>query len=420
MPEPLAPEPLVPEPATPEPLVTVVGVGADGWAGLPGPSREALLTAGVVVGSERQLALLGGAVGAERVPWPTPLLPALQGILQSHRGSGLVVLASGDPMFFGIGASIVRRLGPAAVRVLPHPSAVSLACARLGWPVQDVDVVSLVGRPLETIHPAVQPGRRLLVLVSDADGAAEISSLLRERGYGPSAVTVLEQLGGPAERVVRGTAATAATAHAPHDPLAVLAIECVAEPATVPLPRSPGLPDDEFDSDGQLTKREVRAVSIAALAPVPGQLLWDVGAGSGSVGIEWMRTHPACRAVAIEPRADRRERIARNARTLGVPALTIVDGAAPAALRGLPAPDAIFVGGGVSGAGVLDACVAALRPGGRLVANAVTVQAEGVLAAWHARLGGTLVRIAIQRAAPVGSFTGWRPALPVTQWSYLR
>jgi precorrin-6B C5,15-methyltransferase / cobalt-precorrin-6B C5,C15-methyltransferase len=401
--------------------VTVVGIGADGWGGLSEPSRTALRDADVVAGSARQLELLGGEVAAEvtaeRIAWPARLLAALPGILAEHGARRLVVLASGDPMFFGIGTSVVRLLGAESVRVLPHPSSVSLACARLGWAVEDVDVVSLVGRPVETLYPALQPGRRVLALVSEPDAPAAIAARLDERGFGSSAVTLLEQLGGSAEQLVSGTA------HGWSGPpagLAVLAIECRLDAAVAPLPRTPGLPDDAFDSDGQLTKREVRALSLAALAPVPGQLLWDVGAGSGSVGIEWMRVHPASRAIAIEPRADRRERVAHNARTLGVPLLQIVAGAAPAALDGLPQPDAIFVGGGVSVPGVLEACTAALPLGGRLVANAVTVETETVLGRWHAGLGGTLTRIAVQRAEPVGGFTGWRPAMPVTQWSYRR
>jgi precorrin-6Y C5,15-methyltransferase (decarboxylating) len=314
-------------------------------------------------------------------------------------------------MFFGIGGTLTRLGVP--IRVHPAPSSVSLAAARLGWPLEEVDVVSTVGRRLELVIPALQPGRRVLVLVAAPDAGDALRRLLAEAGYGGSHVTVLEQLGGPDERC--------STEPGPHDPLAVIAVECVADPGTVPLPRVPGLPDDVFDRDaGQLTKREVRALVLAALVPVPGQLLWDVGAGSGSVGIEWMRTHPSCRAIAVEPRADRRERIAANRAALGVPGLQIVPRPAPEALTDLPAPDAVFVGGGVSVPGVLDACVDALPAGGRLVANGVTVETETVLARWHAKVGGSLTRIAIQRAAPVGSFTGWRPAMPVTQWAWIK
>lgn len=391
-------------------------MGADGWRGLSLDAQRTLSSAQIVFGSQRQLDLLPAAVTAPRRAWPAPLLAALPGLLAEYGGQRVVVLASGDPMWFGIGTTLLRLLGADAVHVLAHQSSVSLACARLGWPVEDVEIVSAVGRPLSTLHVAVQPGRRVLVLVGDGTGAAAVARLLCERGFGASSLTLLEQLGAPRERLLAATAQTWPPHE--HDPLAIVAVDCVAGADTVALPRTPGLPEQAFTHDGQITKREIRAVALAALAPVPGQLLWDVGAGSGSVGIEWLRTHPSCRALAIEPREDRRALIAGNAAALGVPGLQIVAGRAPEALAGLPAPDAVFVGGGVSVPGVLEACIAALAPGGRLVADAVTLESEGVLAGWHARLGGALTRIAIQRAAPVGSFTGWRPALPVTQWSY--
>jgi precorrin-6B C5,15-methyltransferase / cobalt-precorrin-6B C5,C15-methyltransferase len=394
-------------------IVTVVGVGADGWPGLSPLSMAAVEQAGVIVGGSRQLALLPDAVTGRRVPLPSPLLPGLSEVIAEHAdraGSELVVLASGDPMFYGIGATLVRLLGPARLRVLPHPSSVSLAAARLGWPLDDVDVVSLVGRPRELLHPLLQPGRRVLALVAESLAAADVRALLDTRGFGGSPVTVLADLGGPGELI-------APASEREHSRLAILAIECRLDAAAAPLPRAPGLPDDAFEHGGQITKREVRALALAALAPVPGQLLWDVGAGSGSVGIEWMRVHQASRAVAIEPRADRRERIVRNAAALGVPGLSVVAGAAPEALTGLPAPDAVFIGGGVSAVGVVRACWDRLGPGGRLVANAVTLEGQAVLADWRQRLGGALTRIGVERADKLGSLTTWRPALPVVQWS---
>ena len=390
--------------------VIVTGIGADGWAGLSPGSRVAIEQAGVVVGGPRQLALLPDSVAGRRIPLPSPLLPGLPDLVASHAGPGLVVLASGDPMFFGIGSTLVRVLGPERVRVLPHPSSVSLAAARLGWPLDEVDVVSLVGRPLELLQPALQPGRRVLALTADPSAADDIRALLDARGFGGSPVTVLADLGGPAEAVGPADGR-------PHSRLAIVAIDARLDPDAVLLPRSPGLPDDAFEQDGQITKREIRALALAALAPVPGQLLWDVGAGSGSIGIEWMRTHPASRAIAVESRADRRDRILRNAAALGVPGLALVPGTAPEALAGLPRPDAVFIGGGVTAEGVVAACWDALDPGGRLVANAVTIEGELALAGWHGRLGGSLTRIAVERADRLGSFTAWRPALPVVQWS---
>jgi precorrin-6B C5,15-methyltransferase / cobalt-precorrin-6B C5,C15-methyltransferase len=401
--------------------VTVAGIGADGWAGLAPGSRAAIEQAGVVVGGPRQLALLPDSVAGQRIPLPSPLLPGLPELLGDAAlaagglaggglaGGGLVVLASGDPMFYGIGSTLVRLLGAERVRVLPHPSSVSLAAARLGWPLDDVDVVSLVGRPLALLHPALQPGRRVLALAAEATAAADVRALLAARGFGASPVTVLADLGGPSEAVGPADGQ-------PHSRLAIVAIDCRldASAGAEPLPRTPGLPDDAFEQDGQITKREIRALALAALAPVPGQLLWDVGAGSGSIGIEWMRTHPASRAIAIEPRADRRERIARNAAALGVPGMVVVAGAA---LAGLPRPDAVFIGGGVTAEGLVQACWDALAAGGRLVANAVTIEGELALAGWRRELGGSLTRIAVERADRLGSFTAWRPALPVVQWS---
>jgi precorrin-6Y C5,15-methyltransferase (decarboxylating) len=394
-------------------IVTVAGIGADGWPGLSPLTRDAISQARVIVGAPRQLALLPADLTGQRVPLPSPLLPGLPELIARHAGAALVVLASGDPMLHGIGATLARLLGPARLRVLPHPSSVSLAAARLGWPLDDVDVVSLVGRPRELLHPLLQPGRRVLALTAHESAAADVRALLEARGFGASPVTVLADLGGPDELI----AAVRGPGGEPHSRLAIIAIECRLDPAITPLPRVPGLPDDAFEHDGQLTKREVRALALAALAPVPGQLLWDVGAGSGSVGIEWMRVHPASRAIAIEPRADRRERITRNAAALGVPGLSVVAGSAPQALAGLPAPDAVFVGGGVTAGGVMRACLDALGPGGRLVANAVTLEGEAVLADWRQRLGGTLTRIGVERAGELGAFTAWRPALPVVQWS---
>jgi precorrin-6Y C5,15-methyltransferase (decarboxylating) len=395
--------------------VTVVGVGADGWDGLSPAARRAVEGAEVLRGSARQLSLVPSSVGAERVPWPSPLAPAIGALPAAHPGRRVVVLASGDPMSSGIGTSLVRELGPAAVRVVPHPSSVSLACARLGWAVESVEVVSAVGRPVSLVAPHVTPGRRLLVLGSGTTTPAEVAHLLTGAGYGASRVTALAQLGGPGERRFTGTAG--GWPHAETDPLVLTAVQVVADPGTVPLPTVPGLPDDAYASDGQLTKRDVRAVTLARLAPLPGQLLWDVGAGAGSIGIEWMRVHPSCRAVAVESRPDRAARIAANAARLGVPDLRVVEGPAPDALIGLPQPDAVFVGGGATTPLLLDACWEALAPGGRLVVNAVTVQSEAVLAEWHGRCGGWLTRLSVAHAEPVGGFTGWKPAMPVTIWS---
>jgi precorrin-6Y C5,15-methyltransferase (decarboxylating) len=387
--------------------ITIIGIGADGWAGLPEASRHAVRSAEVVLGAARQLGLI--PEGGETVAWPSPMLPALPGLLDAHAGRRIAVLASGDPMFYGVGTTIVRLVGADRVRVLPHPSSVSLACARLGWPVEDTEVISAVGRPLAPLNAALAPGRRLLVLSADQRTPARVTALLAERGHGGSEVTVLERLGAPDERV--------GPPHDAIDPLNIVAVRCSDGPG---LPLVPGLPDDSYEHDGQLTKREVRAVTLARLAPVPGELLWDVGAGAGSIAIEWTRAHRSCRAIAIEGRADRAARVAANAESLGAVGLRVVTGTAPAALDGLDTPDAVFVGGGVTAPGMLTACWEALRTGGRLVVNAVTVESERVIGEAYAEFGGELTRITINRASPVGGFTGWKAMMPVTQWAVTR
>ncbi|MEV8437647.1 precorrin-6y C5,15-methyltransferase (decarboxylating) subunit CbiE [Actinosynnema sp. NPDC051121] len=374
--------------------VTVIGIGADGWDGLPDASRHEVASCEVLMGSTRQLDLVPGSF--ERVPWPSPLVPALPGLLARYAGRRVGVLASGDPMFHGIGTTLVRLLGTEAVRVVPHPSSVSLACARLGWALDDVDVVSLVGKPAALVVPHLHPGRRVLVLGGDPREVAALAPDAR--------LTVLEQLGGPRERI-HGELDDA-------DPLHVLAVECGADGAS----STPGRPDEAYEHDGQLTKREVRAVTLALLAPRPGELLWDVGAGAGSIAVEWCRTHPSCRAIAVEKHPERAARITRNAVAFGVPGVEVVVGSSPDVLE-LERPDAVFIGGGLTAEGVVERCWDAVKPGGRLVANAVTLESEAVLTRWRGRLGGDLSRIEVSRATAIGGFTGWRPQMPVTTWA---
>ncbi|WP_256104562.1 precorrin-6y C5,15-methyltransferase (decarboxylating) subunit CbiE [Streptomyces sp. ODS05-4] len=402
-------------PPAPGRPVHVVGIGADGWAGLPEASRDALRTAQVLIGGGRQLDLLPAECAGERIAWPSPLRPAVPRLLAAHAGRRIAVLASGDPMFHGIGRALAETAGADELRVLPHPSSVSHACARLGWPVEDTETVTLVGRPLDALSAALHHGRRVLVLSAGAATPGEVAALLRERGFGPSRLTVLEQLGSAREHTLTGIADD--WRHPPGDPLNIVAVACVRAPGALRLGAAPGLPDEAYEHDGQLTKRHVRAATLAALAPAPGELLWDVGGGSGSIGVEWMRVHRSCRAVAVERDAARADRIARNAAALGVPGLRVVHAAAPGGLAGLEQPDAVFVGGGLTAPGLLDTCWAALRPGGRLVANTVTLESEALLADAYRRHGGDLVRLAVAHAVPVGGFTGWRQAMPVTQWS---
>jgi precorrin-6Y C5,15-methyltransferase (decarboxylating) len=396
-------------------VVTVVGIGEDGWEGLGAGARAALAGARLIVGSARQLGLLPAGLEARREPLPSPLLEHLDQLVLRP---GLCLLASGDPMLHGIGATLARRLGPGRLRVFPGVSSVALACARLGWPEPETEVVSLVSQPPEAALAALRPGGRVVLLCRDGQTPRQVAQVLAASGWGDSEVTVLERLGGPAERVL-GPVQASELAETGFADLCVLGIRPRAD-AGIAAGRMPGLPDAAFESDGQLTRRELRVLALAALRPGPGELLWDVGAGSGSIGIEWLRAEPLARAVAVEARADRAERVQRNATALGVPDLQVITGPAPAALAGLPPPDAVFVGGGLTADGLLEACWERLRPGGRLVAHAVTVESEAVLHRWQRAEGGQLVRADLSYAEPLGGFTTWRPALPVIQWQVTR
>jgi precorrin-6B C5,15-methyltransferase / cobalt-precorrin-6B C5,C15-methyltransferase len=392
--------------------LTIVGIGADGWAGLGTAARDAISCADEIVGSARQLQLLP-AGGPPTRAWPSPMAPFVDELVARAQGA-VCVLASGDPMLHGIGATLARRVCADRLTVIPQPSAFSLACARLGWPAAEVELVNTLSAPVQSVLRSLQPRRRLIIYVAGADGAARVAAMVAAAGYGDSRMAVLEQLGGVAERVTEARAA--AWGRRRVDALHVVALDCVRAAGAALHPWIPGLPDDAFESDGQLTKRHVRAVTLAALGPAPRALLWDVGAGSGSVAIEWLRAELTAAAIAVERDAARAQRIGRNALTLGVPRLQITRGSAPAALAGLDTPDAIFIGGGVSAPGVVDDCWGRLAPWGRLVANAVTLEGERALLGAREAYGGTLTRIEISHAEAVGSFTGWRPQMPVTQW----
>lgn len=388
-------------------------MGADGEAGLSLSAREAIERAELVVGSARQLALVPSLLHQETLAWPSPFSQGLTRVL-ARRGHSTCVLASGDPFFFGVGATLAPHVPRGELICYPAPSSLSLAAARLGWPLQDTDVVSLHGRELHTLLRHLHVGRRILALSWSHETPRRIAALLLERGFGPSRLTVLEGLGGPEERC-RTWHARDAELEGVSD-LNIVAIEVAAEPHALLLPCRASLPDAAFEHDGQLTKQEIRALTLSALAPRPGERLWDVGAGSGSIAIEWLLCHPACRANAIERDRARCERIMRNARHLGVPELELIEGTAPLALAGLPAPDAVFIGGGGADPALLECCWQALAPRGRLVVNAVSLETEARLLAAYAARGGELRRLSIESAAPLGSMTGWRPAMPITQW----
>ncbi len=394
------------------PWLTVIGMGEEGRAGLSASALQALEEAVLVVGGARHLALAAPFAG-EALAWPSPMHDAFPALL-ARRGQKVCVLASGDPFHHGVGSLLARLVPVEEMRCLPHPSAFSLAAARLGWAMQDCLTISLHGRMLERIIPQLAPRRRILALSWDGTTPEKLAALLRARGFGPSTLTVMEALGGPREKVSKVQAECFALSGI--DPLNIIALEVVAGPDARPIPLTPGLADEAFAHDGQITKAEIRALTLAALAPLPGELLWDIGAGSGSVSIEWCLRHPSNRALAVEAQPERAARITRNRLNLGAEGVELVTGKAPAALAGLPAPDAIFIGGGLTVPGLFEAAWAALPAGGRLVANAVTLESEARLAALHAQHGGQMRRFSIERLSPVGTLHGWRPAMPVTQW----
>jgi precorrin-6Y C5,15-methyltransferase (decarboxylating) len=392
----------------------IVGIGEDGMAGLLPATRAVVEAAEVIIGGDRHHQL-SASVAAERVAWPSPF-DALIGVLEGYRGKRVVVLATGDPLWFSVGARIGRAIDPAEIIYHPQLSAFQLAAARMGWSMPDVETLTVHGRPVEQMIAFIQPDVRLLILTTGSETPAQIARFLVERGFGRSRMTVLAAMGGEDEQRFDGEAESWA-----HEVPAfnTMAVECVADPGAALLPRVPGLSDELFVSDGTMTKQEVRAVTVAKLMPMRGALLWDIGTGSGSVAVEWMRAARYARAIGIEPRGDRRAMAAANALALGVPKLELVDGAVPEALEGLAAPDAVFIGGGLSEE-VFSAAWAALRPLGRLVANAVTLESEAVLVALHKAHGGQLIKLQVNRAEAVGRLTGWKPLMPVTQWSLIK
>ncbi|MGI9494230.1 MAG: precorrin-6y C5,15-methyltransferase (decarboxylating) subunit CbiE [Geminicoccaceae bacterium] len=409
------------EPTASAPWLSVIGIGDDGLASVGDQARQLIGKADVVIGGQRHLEMIPDFRG-KRLAWRCPLKSTLQDI-EEHRDKNVVVLASGDPLWFGVGALLAKTFRTEEMQVLPHVSSFSLACARLGWPLAETETLSLHNRPTSTLRRYLAPEAKLVLLTRDGETAHIVAAMLVEWGFGPSRITVFEHLGGEQERRIDATADT----WPPNDiaPLNTIAIHCLAGPPAGPAPllysSAPGLPDDAFESDGMLTKREVRAATLARLMPLPGQCLWDIGAGSGAVAIEWLRSLKRGKAVAIERDERRAFRAEGNAEWLGVPDLLIVRGEAPGCLDDqLPHPDAIFIAGGITTPDMLERCWAALDVGGRLVANVVTLDGERKLLDWQAEHGGDLVRIQISRNEKIGPYQGWRPAMPVTQYAAVK
>ncbi|HJL93973.1 MAG: cobalamin biosynthesis bifunctional protein CbiET [Deltaproteobacteria bacterium] len=407
----------------------VIGIGEDGWDDLSADSRELLYKSEIVIGGERHLKMIPGDWEGERIIWASPIREAVTKILDwrpSEPGSGkkVAVMASGDPLCYGIAAKLLRHLPIEEIWIKPALSTFSLICSRVGWSLPDIETLTIHGRPLEMLHTFVQPGAKLLVLNQDEGSPKQAAELLAARGFGKSQITVLEHLGGSKERQFSGQADS--WNHPDGAALNAMAIECIAGTRANVLARIPGLPDDAFLHDGQLTKREIRAATLSRLMPVVDQVLWDVGAGCGSVAIEWMRCNPRCKAVAIEKSESRLKMIQQNAFQLGVPMLDIVPGNAPEVLVDLPAPDAIFIGGGLSGGNMLETCWNALNPGGRLVANAVTLEGEQKLVQWQKvnaeknGASGDLARLAVSHVETIGKFQSWKEVRSVTQLTVIK
>jgi precorrin-6Y C5,15-methyltransferase (decarboxylating) len=395
--------------------ISIVGIGEDGLEGLSAAARTLVESAEVLAGGARHLAMIPDSLPAERLAWQSPFHESLRD-LRAQEGRRVTVLATGDPMHYGVGATLAREMPDAIAAVVPAPGAFSLAAARMGWALQEVTCLTLHGRLAEQIYLHLFPGARLVILSEGRDTPARVAALLTSRGFGASRLTILEHMGGPRESRREGLARE--WGDGPVADLNTIAVECAAWPEAPVYSRVQGLPDDAFEHDGQMTKREVRAATLAALAPLPGQLLWDIGAGCGSVAVEWMRA--GGRAIGIESDTGRAAMAARNAAALGVPGLEIVIGAAPGALDGLATPDTVFIGGGIGTEGVFEACWDALAAGGNLVVNTVTLEGESALAKYHREHGGQLVRLAVSRLSAVGSLHGWKPMMPVTQWQVIK
>ena len=403
------------------PWLSVIGVGEDGLEGIGDLAWSLIAGAEVIYGGERHLAMVPEELTAEadKRKWPTPFSQMFHDI-EHLRGRPVAVLASGDPMYFGIGGTLSRHFLRHDMRILPHPGSFSLAASRLGWPLDKAEKLTIHGRPIETLLPHFWPGARLLVLSRDGASPREVALQLCERGIQDAEMTILEHLGGSEERIL-ATTAKALSAESDAHRFADLNLLAIALPEHLPqwLPSGAGLPDEAFEHDGKMTKRDIRASALSKLMPHPGALLWDVGTGCGSVAIEWMRSHHTCRAIGIEPQEKRRALARHNADCLGVPSFKIIADTAPSGLEGQEAPDAVFIGGGLS-RDVVDFCLDALKPGGRMVAHAVTLGSEHLLLELFAEHGGDLTRLAISKATPVGPYFGWKPSMPVTQWAFTK
>ena len=395
--------------------LNIVGIGEDGIAGLSSAAQEVLREAEVIVGGDRHHSLAPN-IQAMRIAWPSPFDAMIDEIL-THKGRRIVVLVTGDPLWYSVGARILKAIPREEIRFFPQLSAFQWAACRMGWSLADLETVTVHGRAASQILPHLAPDAKMLVLTKDSSSPDTIAKLLCECGFAQSQMTVLAAMGGDCEQRFDGVADT--WNHQVPD-FHTLAIHCRADVDARWYSRVGGLPDDAFIHDGQMTKRIVRSATLSALAPYPDALLWDIGAGCGSVAIEWMRASRGAMAIAVEHNIERIEMLRKNTIRLGVEKLVITEGKAPQALVGLKRPDAVFIGGALTQTEVFETCWEQLRPGGRLVANAVTIESEARLFDLQKLHGGDMSRLAVHQAEKVGRFNGWKPIMPVTQWMVIK
>ena len=387
----------------------VIGVAEGGIASLPAEIRDRLAGMDLVVAAPRFRD--GLPDGPETIDWPSPFSDIFN-VLSDNPDKSVALLTTGDPMWYGAGASLVRELGPDGCEVVPAVSGLQHAAARLGWPMAGCRVVSIHGRPVSGLVSALHPRARLLLIAQDGGSPMAAAKLLAARGYGAARMHVLAHLGGSDEARIDGTADGWTHDRVPD--FHIIGIEC---PDAGLVPHGLAAPDSSFDNDGKLTKRDARASALAKLAPFPGAVLWDIGSGSGAVAVDFLRNAPRGIAYAVDRNQTQLDRGNANAVTHGVTGFKPICGDAAEQIASLPRPDAVFIGGGMSEQ-VISAAQVALRPGGCLVAHAVTIESESVMVAAWQRAGGDLVRLSVQHADPVGGFHGWRPLMPVTQWCW--
>ena len=401
-------------------MISIVGICESGIDSLEPSARKRVRGANVLVGSKRHLQLVPKRIGQTHLLWRANFSQVLPLLRKPKPGERIVILSTGDPLWFGIAERLIKTLGPKAIEIFPNVNAFSLAAARLSWGLSDpmVRTISIHSQPFSAINKEIISGHRLLILSKDGDSPKQIATLLMERGFGESKIAVLEHMGGNKERRVNGTASDNWKKYS-FSNLNILAVDCKASTQAVQWSLNPGLPEKAYIHDGKITKRVIRAVTISALEPMPGHVLWDVGSGSGSIAIEWLRSCSSVKAVAIERDKKQLSRIKLNSETLGTPHLKIVEGQAPKIfLKIKENPQKIFIGGGISSPKIINECIERLLPTGLIIANSVTIESKQKLLRLWKKYGGDLTTLATSSANSIGRYNAFRPAMEVMQWRW--